>query len=622
MAAEQEAEGQQDRMSSSPAPAQSQLIRTLFVAPFAEKKRALIAMIGALLLLSLTQALLVLLIGPFFKALFSDSTQPTIVLRDLVSVRVSAYFPQIAALEISRIRLAQILPMSILAVALVKGVATYFFQLHQQLLALHLGRRYREKLFAAILTLPYARLIKKSAGEWMSLVMNDVHFIQTRVSDLMTGLMRDGSQVIAALLALYVVHWPTALAITVMAVPLTIGTGRTGKRIAHFAEGWQTELARMSGAVLDLRRRFEFIRSQGGEEVEKQRFWRMNQGYFLMIQRSIGMRSVFAPALEWIGFVGFAIVLVMVREGIFTSIHAGDLFQFFAVLGIMIKPLKSIGEQLSRYHETKGILKQGLATFAAVAQEGADQGPVLAAVRGLSYPIEACELSYKEGFSLRAEAITLKPGLSIAIIGPSGAGKSSLLKVFSGLLPPTVWKSPYSWEELRRDATLVSQKPFLFSGTIRENLLYGHEDGSLARAASDEDLTDALEFVGIRREFHQMGQGLDTALNFMQSSLSGGQLQRLTIARALLRPETYLLMDEVTSAIDPVAEGQITKKLIERARDKRQGLIFVTHRLSQLELFDEVWFCESGKVRVFRDVSSWSTDPRIIAFLQEHQTHS
>lgn len=596
--------------------AQRQRFRELFVEPFLEKRRHLVLMVLSLILLSVSQSALLVLIGPFFKAMFSGSSAPDLLLGELMPAKLVAWSPQLAALKLSKLRIAQILPLSILVVGIIKGFSTYGFQLQQQILALHLGRRYREKLFGATLRLPYDRLAQRSPAEWMSLVVNDVHFLQVRISDLMTGLVRDGMVVIASLGALYFVHWPTGVVLTLLSVPLTISTGRTGRRIAHFAESWQQDLARMAGAVLDLRRRFEFIRAQHGEELERQSFWKLNQGYYLMIRRSILLRSLFAPTLEFLGFSLFAVILILAREGYFLKdFEAGDLLQFLAVLGMLIRPLKSIGEQLSRYHETKGILKNSLDTFSAVEAAGlakAERGEILWGAEPKPCTIAELVLAYKQGFRLATRDLMLLPGQSIAIIGPSGAGKSSLLKSFAGLFEPEQWRASEGWDELVRKTSLVSQKPFLFSGSIRSNLVYG-----LPEEPKEAELREVLDFVGLSSELEKMGQSLDTSIDFIHSPLSGGQLQRLTIARALLRPTSYLLMDEVTSAIDPSAEEALTQKLLIRAKGRRQALLFVTHRLSQLARFDQLWFCEAGQVTVFPGKAAWAEHPRVREFIRE-----
>jgi subfamily B ATP-binding cassette protein MsbA len=599
---------------------QQRLLASLLLKPAMEIKSHLISMVAALLLLSLSHSLFLILVGPLFKAMFIGDASSQVSLSLLVPANLLSFWPELAHLSIDRQRLAHVLPGAILAVSMLKGLATFLFQFQQQFAALYIGRRFRETLFASIIHLPFDKLVERSPAEWMSLVVNDVSYIQVRVSDIFTGLLRDGAVVIASLLALYVIHWPTAMIVTLLSIPLAVSTGRTGKKISHFAESWQTELGSMAAAVLDLRRRFEFIRAQAGESLEKQRFGMMNKAYYRMIRRSILLRSAYAPALELFGFLMFAGVLVAIGRGYLgQSFSASDMLQFFAALGLLLRPLKSMGEQLTRYHETMGVMRRSLDTFAAVEAQSKAQGA--RATNSKLEPIDSCHLEsillqYKQGFSLLAKDLDLKPGRTVAIIGPSGAGKSSLLKSFAGLLAPQQWKAELEWARVAQDSTLVSQRPFLFSATIRENLLYGLEDPNV----DDASLLEVLDAVGLTEELKAMDQRLDTLLDFIQTPLSGGQMQRLTIARALLRPQRLLLLDEVTSAIDPMAEETITRRIVETVKERGQSLLFVTHRLGQLALFDEVWFCEGGELLRFRDSLSWALHPRIQRFLQEAHT--
>jgi subfamily B ATP-binding cassette protein MsbA len=501
--------------------------------------------------------------------------------------------------------------------AIANGFAGYIYQHQQQFMALHLGRRYREKLFAAILQLPFQKATQKAPGEWMSVVMNDVAFLQMRLSDLLTGLFRDGIVVLASVLALYFIHWPSAVILTLLAIPLMSSTGKTGKRIAVFAEQWQRELARMVSAVLDLRKRFEFIRAQRGEGLEKERFRQTNHAYYRMIRRSIFIRSALAPSMELMGFLMFAGILWAVTaqlQGF--RLEASQLLQFLAALGIVLRPLKSVGEQLARYHETKGVLKQSLETFAAVRELAETRKALDPAIKAWQpesgLHIKNINVAYKEGFRLSATDLVLVPGKTIALIGPSGAGKSSLIKVLAGLLQAEDWQADHPLAAVVQAATLVSQKPFLFSASIRDNLLYGHPSG-----CTDDRLLKELDFVGLSGELKAMSQTLDSPVDFIQTPLSGGQMQRLTIARALLRPQPLLIMDEVTAAIDPLAEEAITRRLIERCHQNKLCLLFVTHRLQQLPFFDEIWFVEAGTVRKFDSYDHLFQDSRLRRFIDE-----
>ncbi|WP_176736659.1 ABC transporter transmembrane domain-containing protein [Oligoflexus tunisiensis] len=594
--------------------------KPLLLEPLSEIKSCLVQIVLSLGLLSVAQGLFLLLIGPLFKAMFDTPVDGSFTLNSLLPPAVVKWLPDFGPLSITRMELARYLPFMIFFAAVVNGFAGFIYQHQQQVMALHLGRRYREKLFAAILQLPFQKVTQKSPGEWMSVIMNDVAFLQMRLSDLLTGLVRDGIMVIASVIALYFIHWPSGLILTLLAIPLMASTGRTGKRIAVFAELWQRELGRMVSAVLDLRKRFEFIRAQRGEGLEKERFRQMNHGYYRMIRRSIFVRAALAPSVEMVGFLMFAAILwAVTRQVQGFRLEASQLLQFFAALGIVLRPLKSVGEQLARYHETKGILKQSLQTFATVRELAETRRTIDPHIKpwqpeqGLT--IKHLTVAYKEGFRLTAEDLELVPGKTVALIGPSGAGKSSLIKVLSGLLQPEVWDADHDLSSVVQAATLVSQKPFLFSASIRENLLYGHPTG-----CPDERLQKELEFVGLSTELNAMSQTLDSPIDFIQTPLSGGQMQRLTIARAMLRPQPLLLMDEVTAAIDPLAEEAITRRLIERCQQSKLCMLFVTHRLQQLPYFDEIWFVEAGTLRKFESYNHLFQDSRIHRFIDDQHS--
>ena len=593
-----------------------QTFRLLILNSILEKKWTLTKIVGALLLLSVSQGLFVLMTGPLFKSMLGAVEKPEIRLLDLVPAQAAHYLSFLSDIVLPQATVIHYLPLSILFVGILQALAGFFYQYNQQALTLYVGSRYREKLFAAILKQPLDRLLLRSAGEWMSLVMNDVSYLQSRMSDLLTGLVKDSVQVLSSLAALYFIHWPTGVLLTILSLPLMMMTGRTGKKIAHYAAGWQKNLAKMASAVLEMRKRFEFIRAQGGERAELERFQTLNQGYYRNIVRSILIRSAFAPGLELLGFLMLASVILALGRGYMGQdlVKAGELLQFLLILGTIIRPLRSIGEQIASLHETRGIVQRSLETFSSVEEfQTANIPAILRPVPSLT--IDELTVSYGEGFRLDAMAIHVEAGQSVAIIGPSGGGKSTFLKCLGGLYAPSMWAGAPSWAIIRDNSCLVSQKPFLFSGSIRDNLNYGIE------AQADSKLQEALSFVSLSQELEMKGQSLDTELDFLQSPLSGGQMQRMTIARGFLRPHSLLLMDEITSAIDPAAEEMITKRVVERARLEKRILLYVTHRLSQLETFDQVWFCESGKVTVFKEAKEWQKSIRVQRFL-DSESHA
>ncbi|MBC7660096.1 MAG: ABC transporter ATP-binding protein [Chitinophagaceae bacterium] len=594
--------------------------RLLILDSVLEKKWTLVKMLSALTLLFIASGLAPLLLATLLRAI-SDSSQSELVrMADLLPTQFSKASVHLGVLSrgielintwvVPRAYIARYFPLTLLLVAVFQAIADYIFQYNQQSLILYVGSRYRDKLFAAILKQPLDRLLTRSAGEWMSLVMNDITYLQSRMSDLLIGLIKDSVTVVAPMVSLYLISWKTASVLTILCAPLMFGTGKTGKRISHYAEGWQRNLAKMASAVLEIRKRFEFIRAQGGEKAELGRFESINKAYYTNIVRSIFIRSAFAPGLELLGFAGLAFIVYLIGKGYMGAdlIRSGSILPFFITLGAIIKPLKNMGEQISRLHETQGIVNRSLQTFSDVQEfEAPSVKKTLSDVKELQ--IDRLSVRYGEGFQLIAEHMRLSAGQSAAIIGPSGGGKSTLLKALAGLYEPESWVGVPSWATVRDNSCLVSQKPFLFSGSIRENLTYGLD------GISDREINETLSFVSLRNELEAKGQNLDTELDFLQSPLSGGQLQRMTIARGFLRPHSLILMDEITSAIDPAAEEMITKQVVERAKAEGRILLYVTHRLSQLEIFDQVWFCENGRLTVFQDTKEWQKSDRVQRFL-------
>jgi len=358
-------------------------------------------------------------------------------------------------------------------------------------------------------------------------------------------------------------------------------------------------VANMAAAVLDMRRRFTYIRAQGGEDRELFRFAALNSNYYRLIRKSIVVRSAFAPSLEFFGFLVFAGAIYWLTHGTTVAAFGPDrLIQFFAALGLLLRPLRTIGEQMARFEETKGALVAPAQLLARGDESGAQAGHAAASLRskgpdrgrfaGLTIRSIVCGQGGHE--TLRASNMVLAPGRAIALVGRSGAGKSTLLKTLGGLLPPWQWQASQPWSELVAGSNLVSQFPFLFEGSLRDNLLYGVRRD---RAISDECLEAALVTVNMRDAVMAAG-GLDTEVRAIGTAFSGGQIQRLVIARALVREESLWLFDEATSALDPGNEAAILSHLVEACRSAGNTLLAVSHRTGSLPNFDEVWFLGQG----------------------------
>ncbi len=593
------------------------LFREVFVQPVLRERAALGRIAITLLILSAAQGLFLLLVGPFLKALFADVTASGLVpLATIVPESLVSLWPWLAETSLPRHQLTIAVPLFMVIAGCIQAAATYSYQWQQSRLALKVAKEYREELFGAVLRKSYQDLEQAAAGRWMSLIMNDVLYLQNRFSDILASFVRDGVLIIACFMVIVVIHWPTALILAVLTPIVMGGMGKTGGRIASYTEEMQQHLGKIAAAVLDIRRRFSFIRAQHGEKREEERFATMNNAYYRAIRRSLFVRSAFAPAVEFLGFAVFAAFIYLAGKSWFISgFRAAELIQFFAALGLLLRPLRNIGEQLGRFQETKGSLLQSFKVVMedreALQKTGRTPLP-----SSLTTPIqiEKVNVTYGEKSAFLTTNIDLVPATSIALVGPSGAGKTSFLRTLAGLIEPKVWVSNNAQDALRPHSALVSQNPFLFSDTIRANLEYG-----LEQKPTEEQLWLALEQASVADVIRGMPQGLNTPIRAIEGSVSGGQLQRLVIARAILRNAKLWLFDEATSALDAKSEREIMTQMLDMCR--KQGLIFVaiTHRTAMLPHFDEVWLIEKGRLIARGNHATMQNNDRYRQFTQFHQ---
>lgn len=569
---------------------------SVFIYPLLEKKFNLFRVFFALLLLSLSQSIFLLLVGPFLKTMFSLDHSAAVVKGSLfLSERMQSLFPLIAREEFNRQYLSYGIPALLVMAAALKNYATYLYQMNSSYFGLLIAKKFRDRLFAGILRLSYREISKKSAAEWMSLLMNDVLYLQNKFSDIANGLVRESILTFAAFLTLFFIHWPTALMLLLLTPIMAYGVGRTGRKIAKYAEAFQRKIAQIADLVLEIRKRFEVIKAHRAEDYEVSRFSKLNEEYFETVKKSFLVRSIFSPFLEFVSYAILAGIIIYFTNsgGLQSHFAPSDLIVFLAAVGTMMKPLRQIGEQLTQFHETKGAIGKSLYLLDDLSRVREDGFHPLKKDTAIGDVIMIGHLAsgFDKSHLLDVNDLELTRGKSIAIVGPSGGGKSTLLKTLSGLLDPFKWEVNLSYDDMRSSTSLVSQMPFLFNETVLNNLKYG-----LNSDINESDLNEALELAFIKEEVLKFSDGVLTELNPIRSNISGGQKQRLVLVRALLRNKTILLLDEATSAIDPRMEEQIIDKLTQMIKNSRKMLISVTHRMTTLSKYDEIWFVQDGKI--------------------------
>jgi ATP-binding cassette, subfamily B, bacterial MsbA len=592
-------------------------LRRFMLEPVLEQRPVLVTVVVALVFMSLTQGLGLLLIKGFLAAFFTNVSSPAINSGGVTATSAQATLISVASLlpaklqsnlptswnvELNRSDLAWFIPVGIVVAGALKALAGYIYTISLGRLSLKVAQNYREKVFAGILELPWLTSATRGPGEWMSVVMSDAIFIQSRLTDFSTAFLKDGVLIISCMITLSFIHWPAALVLLVLAPIIGWQMGMAGRRIAWFTEAFQRELGVLAGRLLGIRERFRFMRAQGGEEFEAHHFAIGNRAYLKMMNESIFLRALIAPGMEWVGFAIFAAFIYgWTRKVPGFDVAPDVVIQFFVALGLILRPVREMGEQVARWSETVGGLRRSMRVMREVdelkltSSSLRDVGRVANFKTSLLIDIKSVTIAYQGRAAFSAENIALVTRKAVAIIGPSGAGKSTFVKCLAGLMPPEKWEASAPWAEVAGHTSLVSQTPFLFKDTLRRNLLYGLPE-PIRAVTTDEMVWGALKVVNLVEVIGELKHGLESMFNPLETNLSGGQIQRLVIARALLRRPSILMLDEATSAVDGASEYDISKRLIETVHETGTILLAVTHRLRWLEMYDEVWFVENGKV--------------------------
>lgn len=550
----------------------------------------LIAVIAfALAVLALAQTLFLLLIGPFLKSMFSSTDAQTILLRDLLPPSLATFLPQLSDYEVNSSRLGVLIPGLMVIAVFFKGLAGYLFHSRSALLSLAVANKIRETLFHRIIKQPFLDLTRHSPAYWMSAIMNDTLWVQAKFSDILNGVVKDSFLMLAAFLTIAVVHLPTAAIMLLISPLLAWGVGRIGKRISRFAASFQTRLANLAEQIFEVRKRFDFIKVHKGEALERDKFDRSNAAYFSFVLESIPLRASFAPGLELVGITVLATIIAYFTTASRDS-NIGFVI-FFAAVATLIRPLRNLGEQLTSFNETKGALDRSATFWSQVPSDEKFKAP------GTSKQSAAIKLSnLSVGFEAKqaichAKGLAIQPGKSIAVVGVSGSGKSTLLRTLAGIVPPLQIDAKPTFVRWTEHASLVSQQPFLFQGSICDNLCYGLE----SKPARDT-IIKALGIACINSEVAQMPAGLDTQIAALDSNLSGGQKQRLAIARSILHDKPVFLFDEITSALDPKLAIALLESLLAWAKQEKKAIILITHQHSHLRFFDELWTIAEGEI--------------------------
>jgi len=281
------------------------------------------------------------------------------------------------------------------------------------------------------------------------------------------------------------------------------------------------------------------------------------------------------------------------------AISLGEFFSLLFYSFFIFSPLAELSAVATSFQEAKASMSRLAEILGIKPEPKPENAVVLDKVREIDF--SNVDFKYQSGHDSAISEINLsvKAGQTIAFAGPSGSGKSTLIKLLVGLYRPTngtlkfngVDISKIDLEALRKKIGFVSQDTQLFAGTIRENLLFANP------SATDDEAMNALQSASAISLIQRGGQGLDTKIGEGGLKLSGGEKQRLAIARALLRKPELIIFDEATSSLDSLTEEEITKTIRNIEQQYPELItVLVAHRLSTIMHADTIYVLERGRI--------------------------
>lgn len=457
----------------------------------------------------------------------------------------------------------------------------------------------RTHVFAALQRLSLNYFENRSTGEIMSRVINDTEHMERIFIDGIEGAITAALTLIGITIMLFALNWKLAVLALAPIPLLVLSAGWFTSKVHGYYRQIRKQAADLSAYLQDalsgIRETMGFMR----QDYEQRRFDRLSKAYSDANLKAMILWSVYSPGMIFLGSLGTVLILWYgageVTEGRLTI---GELVMFLSYLALFYVPINQI-------HSVNHMLQHALAASERVF-EALDAVPEVADRPGVQAPacrvrgdvrFESVLFHYRPDVpALKDLSLSVAAGERVALVGPSGAGKSTILKLLMRLYDVKggsimvdgldIRDLPVAY--LRRQIGFVQQEPFLFNGTVRENLLYGDLEADQDRLQNAAKAARAHDFI------MTLPEGYDTWIGERGVKLSVGQKQRVSIARVLLKDPPIVIFDEATSNIDTETEVQIREALTELTKGRTTFII--AHRLSTLHDVDRILVIDGGRL--------------------------
>ena len=574
--------------------------------PFIKKyKKHVILNVFFNLLYALFSALAFVSLIPMLKVLFDKTAvvKEAPVWEDIFKIK--DYGEQLLNYKMSSFiqegnpQLALIIAIAlVISTFLLKNLFGYFGSQHMMYLKNGVLTDLRKTMFNKIINLPVSFYSKRQKGDVMARILGDINEVQNSFFILLELIVREPATIIFSLIIMFTISWQLSLFVLGFIPIAGFLISRIGKSLKKNSLRQQQESGRLISTVEESLTGLKIVKGYNAENIFGNKFFN-SADTILKLSNKIGLKNNLAgPVSEVLGIATIAILLWYGGKLVLVDkIIEGETFiAFMGLAYAILTPAKAISKASYR-------VKNGLAAadrvFEILHEE--DQMPDLPNAKEIKtfndkISIENISFKYDEDYVLKNFSIQVPKGKTIALVGQSGSGKSTIANLVTRFYDVNEGKisidgnniKNVTKKSLRHQMGLVTQDSILFNDTIKNNILLGKPD------ATEDEIIEALKIANAWEFVSQLPNGIETNVGDAGNNFSGGQKQRLSIARAVLKNPPIMILDEATSALDTESE-KLVQEALENMMKNRTSIV-IAHRLSTIQNADQIIVMQKGEI--------------------------
>jgi len=487
--------------------------------------------------------------------------------------------------------------IGIIILFFLKGLFGFFQGYFMSDIGQRVVRDIKSRLYAKLQILSLDYFTHKRGGELISRVTNDVKLVENAVSYGSTDMIYQSLQVVLFTFLIFVIYAKLALIALVLLPILSFSIVKVGRVLRKLSRRGQEKMADINSLLYETILGTKIVKAFNMEDYEIKRFDSVNRDYYKISMKSIKRMLILSPATEFFGcLAGIFVFLWGGREVIAGRISFGVFGLFLGSLLSLIRPFKKLSQVHSLNQQAVAASERIHEVLEAVPTVIEEKQAIQLTGFKDRVGFENVWFNYADQEILKGINLEIKKDQIMAIVGPSGSGKTTLVDLIPRFYDPKRGRitidgvdiKRFTLKSLRQQIGIVTQETILFNDTVRANIAYG------SCSATQREIEEAAIKAGAHDFIKNMPQGYDTFIGDRGMKISGGERQRIAIARALLKNPPILVLDEATSQLDLKSE-----RVVQEALDKLiegRTVFIVAHRLSTVRNAKTIVFLDEGKI--------------------------